>query len=101
MYGVFWHAVVKPGKKQDLFDFLKWDLDVAKETEPGTVRFDIFEDRDNPDGLYVYELYIDQDAFAEHQKHEPFLRWSDEIRTECLAEGGPLMGFSHTVLSMD
>ena len=37
MYGVFWHAVIKPGKKQELLDFLKWDLDVAREMEPGTI----------------------------------------------------------------
>lgn len=101
MYGVFWHAVIKPGKKQDFLDFLKWDLDVAREKEPGTIRFDVHENPDNPDGVYVYELYVDQDAFAEHQKNEPYQRWRAEIRPNWLAEIGPIMGFSKTFLSMD
>jgi len=100
MYGVFWHAVVKPGKKQDLLDFLKWDLDVARETEPGTIRFDVIEDPDNPDGLYAYELYLNQDAFAEHQKHEPNQRWRAEIRPEWIAEFTVIIGFSDTILSI-
>ena len=99
MFGGFWHAVVKPGKKQDFIDFLKWDIDVAAEKEPGTVSFEVFDDPENPDGVYVYEAYVDQGAFAEHQKNEPFQRFRNEIRPEWFDEFKIIVGLSDTVLS--
>jgi hypothetical protein len=44
MYGAMFHAVAKPGRKQDLLNFLQWDADVARESEPGTIAFDVYQD---------------------------------------------------------
>jgi quinol monooxygenase YgiN len=91
--------VLKPGRKQEFLDFLKWDIEVAKELEPGTMNFDVFADPENPDALFVYEAYRDEQAFAEHQKNEPFQRFWNEIRPEWLAEFKMLMRFSNSLLS--
>ena len=101
MYCVFWQAVIKPGKKQEFLDFLRWDIEVAKESEPGTMNFDVFEDPENPDAVvYVYEAYRDQEAFAEHQQNEPFQRFRSEVRPDCIAELKMLMRFSNSMLSI-
>jgi quinol monooxygenase YgiN len=99
MYGVFWHAVAKPGKKQDFLDFLKWDADVANDLEPATISFDVFEDPENPDAVYVYEAYLSEDAFAEHRKNEPFQRFRNEVRPEWLTELKMIMPFANSVVS--
>jgi quinol monooxygenase YgiN len=99
MYCVFWQAVVKPGRKQAFLDFLHWDIEVAKESEPGTMNFDVFDDPDNPDAVFVYEAYRDAEAFAEHQKNEPFQRFRSEVRPDWIAELKMLMPFSNSRLS--
>jgi (4S)-4-hydroxy-5-phosphonooxypentane-2,3-dione isomerase len=71
-----------PGKRQELAKFLIWDHKESMEPEPGTIRFDVFQDPENPDRFFVYEAYRDEAAFKEHQEHGPFQRWnSNEFQT--------------------
>ena len=102
MYGAFWHAVVNPGKKQELLDFLEWDVQVARESEPDTVSFDVYQDPENPDAVYVYESYRDEPAFGEHRSHEPFQKFfPGGLRTELLADLTILSRFSTSLVSKD
>jgi autoinducer 2-degrading protein len=36
--------------------------------EPGCLRFDVIRDRDDPNTLYFYEVYLDEDALAAHRQ---------------------------------
>jgi hypothetical protein len=45
MYGMLTRIVVKPGKRIKLLEYLRWDAEVAKASEPGTWRFDVWENR--------------------------------------------------------
>ena len=101
MYGVFWHATVKPGKRQALLDFLEWDLQVARDSEPGTVTFDAYADPENPDGLYVYEGYRDEAAFATHRGHEPFQKFfPGGLKDELVAELKVISPFATSLISL-
>jgi quinol monooxygenase YgiN len=99
MYGAMFHAVAKPGRKQDLLNFLQWDADVARESEPGTIAFDVYQDPLNPEGVYVYECYRDEQAFDEHRAHEPFQQWRDGLREELLADFQLFVGPTSTTIS--
>lgn len=100
MYGAFWHAVAKPGKKQELLEFLEWDAQVAGEKEPGTVSFDVYEDTENVDAIYVYESYRDAAAFAEHRANEPFQKFfPGGLRNELVGELKIIAAFSDSVVS--
>jgi quinol monooxygenase YgiN len=79
MYGGMIRLVVRDGRKAELLDFLRWDAAVARADEPGTLRFDVWESPEEPDVVYLYEAYADQDAFKAHQANEPFKRFIDEI----------------------
>jgi quinol monooxygenase YgiN len=101
MYGVFWHATAKPGKMQELLDFLEWDLRVARDSEPGTMSFDVYSDAEDPDGLFVYEGYVDQAAFAAHQANEPFQKFSQGgMRAELIAEIKVISPFAISMASL-
>ena len=76
----------KPGKKSELVDFLTWDGQVAKATEPGTLRFEFYNDADDPDSLWLYEAYRDADAMEEHLSHEPHQKWQSEILDKLIAD---------------
>ena len=53
MYGALVKFVVKPGMRSEFLEFLRWDAKVAKDTEPGTLRFDVWTSPE-PDVVYVY-----------------------------------------------
>ncbi|MDR4498752.1 MAG: ester cyclase [Candidatus Scalindua sp.] len=80
MFGILFRVKAKPGKYQELIDFLNWDGDVCRDLELGTLRFDFYFDPNEKDTLYVYEAYRDKNAFEEHQRNEPYQKWEDIVR---------------------
>jgi quinol monooxygenase YgiN len=101
MYGAMFHAVAKVGRKQELLDFLRWDAQVARDTELNTISFDLYENPLNAEGVYVYECYRDEQAFAEHRAHEPFQQWQQRIRVDVLADFQLLTGPADSIISKD
>lgn len=100
MYGVFWHAVVMPGRMQEVLEFLEWDVQVARESEPKTASFDVYVDPEDPNGLYVYEAYQDEAAFGEHRANEPFQKFSaGGLRDELFGEMKIISAFSNSIVS--
>jgi quinol monooxygenase YgiN len=79
VYGGIIKLVALAGRKSELLDFLSWDAEVARTEEPGTLRFDIWEVADEPDVVYLYEAYVDEQAFRTHQESEPFKRFIEHI----------------------
>ena len=85
MLAILFRAKVKPGKRQELIDFLKWDFQECKKEE-GTLRFDVWVDPADEDAVYVYEAYQDQAAFDTHKEGKPFQLWSSEVEPEWITE---------------
>ena len=82
MFGILVKVKAKPGKRQELIDFLKWDGEVAREKEPGTLRFEFYQDPADENGFYVYEAYRDLEAFEEHKKNEPYKAWHSGLQAK-------------------
>jgi quinol monooxygenase YgiN len=53
MFGMLFRVEAKPGKYQELIDFLKWNGEVCRDHEPGTLRFEFFKDPDDAHALYL------------------------------------------------
>ena len=80
---ILFHALARPGKRQELIKFLEWDREESMKRERGTLRFDIFQDPKNGDAFYVYEAYENAAAFEKHKAHKPYQRWdSKEFKSE-------------------
>lgn len=56
--------VAHEGRKAELLAFLRWDAEVARSREPGTLRFDVWEVPGEPNAVYLYEAFVDQAAFC-------------------------------------
>src|SRR5262249_19323169 len=82
MFGIVFRIEGQPGKYQELVEFLKWDGEICRDREPGTLRFEFYRDPNDDNALFVYEAYRDQDAFEAHKKNAPFQRWSSGLRDE-------------------
>ena len=82
---------VKPGKRDELVEFLRWDKQVAEESEPGTLRFDFYDDPNTPGAMYLYESYTDQAALDAHKANAPFIKFAAEVRPNCIESMDPLL----------
>jgi quinol monooxygenase YgiN len=90
--------VVKPGKRSELLDYLRWDARVAKASEPGTWRFDVWETEREPGVVYVYEAYQDRAAFEDHARHEPYQKWN-EVAAQAMEQVTDVIPLTESVAS--
>ena len=60
-----------PGKRDDLARALETGLTTAK-GESGTIYYILHTDAADPDALYMYEMYENQDALNAHMGSEAF-----------------------------
>ncbi len=72
-------VTVKPGMLDEFVEFLRWDADVARTDEPGTLRFDVYPVADDPNSIYLYEAYESEAAFASHCGAKPFKKFVDHF----------------------
>lgn len=47
--------------------------------EPGNIRFDVLQSKDDPTKFTLYEVFIDEEAAAAHKQTEHYLRWREEV----------------------
>lgn len=65
----FVKLVAKPGQRDELLTALRGMLPTV-ETEEGTEVYSFHEDRSDDNALWIFELYRDEDALAEHSSSE-------------------------------
>lgn len=104
MYGTLFKAVAKPGKRDELVKFLKWDAEIANLTEPETLRFDVWPVSTEPDAVYVYEAYTSEKGFEAHQANAPYQQFVSHIEPNVLDPDDrrpQLMQWTHSIASND
>ena len=66
---------VKPEFVPQFLDVAKYNAGHATADEPGCLRFDIVQDRDDPNCFRFYEVYRDDAALAAHRETAHFKRY--------------------------
>ena len=90
MYVIIAPIDIKAGSKDQ---FIKGIIDDAKGSvndEPGCLRFDVIQDAAEPNRIWLYEVYKDEDAFQAHTKAPHYLKFRDAtegLRVEGGAQG--------------
>jgi (4S)-4-hydroxy-5-phosphonooxypentane-2,3-dione isomerase len=51
----------------------------ATRREPGNIRFDVLRAVDDPSRFFLYEAYLDDKAFRDHQRQPHYLTWKDRV----------------------
>jgi hypothetical protein len=49
MFGILFRIEANPGKRQELIDFLRWDGEIGRDQEPGTIMATEFQTLDRAD----------------------------------------------------
>ena len=78
MYVVCVRIQVVPGREEDFAAAASANAAGTRQ-EPGNVRFDVLRHAGEPDRFFLYEVYLDEEAFRTHQQTEHYLRWRDEV----------------------
>ena len=72
MYSLFIKTRVKPGCAEDFLNAIKVNAAASVATEPGCLVFDVSQDRVDPELIYLYEIYHDDQAYEAHTQTAHF-----------------------------
>ncbi len=78
MLVVFVYAHVKP---EHIEAFMKATVDNASNSvkEPGIIRFDVFQQNDDPSRFTLVEMYKTEADPPRHRETAHYLRWKDSV----------------------
>src|SRR2546430_13378146 len=63
---------VKPEHVSEFLEVVRHDAEHSEKDEPGCLRFDVIQDRDDPNRFYFYEIYRDEAALEAHRQTPHF-----------------------------
>ena len=90
MYIVNVPIQIKEGFKEQFVTGIKENASHAQNDEPGCLRFNVIQDANDINRIWVYEVYKDEEAFKAHQQSPHYLKFrgmADEWRTDTSAHG--------------
>lgn len=74
------HCHVKPAHLDAFIEVCRANH-LASVREPGNLRFDVLQSRDDPTRFILYEAYVDADAAAAHRETPHYLAWRETVAT--------------------
>lgn len=82
----------KPGKAVELESLLR-GMTAPSRSEPGNLRYDLWQDQSDPTAYVIDELYVDDDAVAAHRASPHFQNYLskiNELASRTAITSGPL-----------
>lgn len=70
---------VKPERVDDFIEAVKLDGLGSVHNEPGCLRFDVYQNLEEPSELWLYEVYANSDAFQYHAATPHIKKWRDTV----------------------
>jgi (4S)-4-hydroxy-5-phosphonooxypentane-2,3-dione isomerase len=86
MYVIIAPIQIKPGFKDQFITAVTEDAQGSVRDEPGCLRFDVIQDANDVNRIWLYEVYKDEAAFQAHTQAPHFLKFRDTIQ-DWRAEG--------------
>ncbi len=80
MYIIIAPLQIKEGFRERFVEEIISDAEGSVNKEPGCLRFDVVQDPKDPNRIWLYEVYKDEDAFQEHTKTPHFIKWRDAVK---------------------
>ena len=77
MLAIFVTVKVKPAERERFLSVIEDDAISSVRDEPGCVRFEVLQDRDDQDTYYFFEVYKDEAALDAHTKTPHYARWME------------------------
>lgn len=80
MHTVVVHIRAIEKDKEDFIRFTRENV-MASRKEPGVVRFDFFQNKENQDSFLLVEIYKDPEDQASHRQTQHYLKWKDAVES--------------------
>lgn len=80
MYVIIAPIQVRPGHKEEFLQALLDDARGSMNDEPGCVRFDVIQDAADPNRVWLYEAYKDEEAFQSHTRMPHLIKWRETTK---------------------
>ena len=90
---------VKPEHVAVFLEVVRHDAEHSEKDEPGCLRFDVIQDRDDVNCFYFYEVYKDEAALAAHRETPHFKYYSE--KTQPWLAAPPQRRFGKNLLPAD
>ena len=71
---------IQPSHRKEFLELMIEDARGADEDEQGCLRFDVLQDVEDPNRIYLYEVYVDDAAVDAHRKAPHFLKWQSTVQ---------------------
>lgn len=85
MFAVCVTFEIVPDRWTDFLERMRRQAERSLAVEPGCVRFDVWTDTVRPGAVFLYELYVDANAFDLHLKSAHFVEF-DAATTDMLLD---------------
>lgn len=85
MYCIIVKTKLKAGKTDEFLAAMLPNAQASVRDEPGCHTFDVLQDREDPELFWLYEIYEDEAALADH-KLTPHYKASRGVVTDLIAE---------------
>lgn len=66
---------IQPRNKDPFMEAMLDDARHSVQDEPGCLRFDVLQDKVDPNRIYLYEVYLNEAALEFHRRTSHYLRW--------------------------
>ena len=80
MYVIIAPIKIKEGYKERFVEAMLDDAKGSVRDEPGCLRFDVIQDGDDPNMIWLYEVYVDEAAFQAHIQTPHFIKWRETVK---------------------
>ena len=71
---------VKPEHVAEFLEVIRYDAEHSEKDEPGCLRFDVIQDKDDQNRFYFYEVYRDEAALEAHRQTPHFKHYFEKSR---------------------
>ena len=80
MIGLIVTINIKPEHKDAFMASLEGDGRGSNNDEPGCLQFDVLQDTEDANRIFLYEIYRDDAALEAHRAAPHFLKWLEEVK---------------------
>ena len=90
---------VKPEHVAEYLEAVRHDAEHSERDEPGCLRFDVIQDRDDAKRFYYYEVYRDEAALEAHRQSPHFKLYVE--KTSAWLAAAPERRFGKNLIPAD
>ena len=80
MYVIIAPIQIKSGHKEEFIEALIYDAKGSVNDEPECLQFNVIQDANDSNRIWLYEVYTSEAAFQQHMQTPHYTKWRDTVK---------------------